>query len=203
MQITKPVSYTAESDDENPDEDESNIDFAATHPAQFYILDGALVEDGKDDFWNPLAELLPHDIRVGGPRHAAAFVDEIAHAIKNRGDADNAPPIFLIIDNLGRFRDLRKSDDDYSFSADKNKKSTPARHFVDILKNGPAVGVHDLVRHKQQRGTMDEQSDSARTRNASRVPDERHRFQQPDRLTGRWQARAKPSDLVFGRTRLA
>lgn len=145
LQITKPVSYTADSDDENPDDDESSIDFAATHPAQFYILDGALVDDGEDDFWNPLVELLPHDIRVGGPRHAAAFVDEIAHAIKDRGNADNAPPIFLIIDNLGRFRDLRKSDDDYSFSADKNKKATPARHFVDILKNGPAVGVHSLI----------------------------------------------------------
>jgi DNA segregation ATPase FtsK/SpoIIIE, S-DNA-T family len=140
MDITSP---TENADSIEGDDDE--IDFSAAHPGQFYILDGALIDDDEEDFWNPLADLLPHDVRVGGPRDTSAFVDEIATAIKDRGDEDKAPPIFLIIDNLGRFRDLRKQDDDYSFSSDKNKKVTPARQFVDILKNGPSVGVHTLI----------------------------------------------------------
>ena len=141
MEITKPIQDGESTDNIAVD---AAVDFAGAPPAQFYILDGALIDDDEEEFWNPLVKLLPHDNRIGGPRDTSSFIEEISSVIQDRGQAENQPPIFLIVDNLGRFRDLRKSDDDYSFSADK-KKSTPARQFVDILKNGPAVGVHTLI----------------------------------------------------------
>jgi hypothetical protein len=50
-----------------------------------------------------------------------------------------------VVDNIGRFRDLRKADDEYNFSADRSKVVSPAKQFVQILKEGPSVGVHALV----------------------------------------------------------
>lgn len=114
-------------------------------PGQFYILDGELADEPDVEFWRPIAESLPHDVRVGGPREAARFVAEISAELKNRGDADLAPPIVIVIDNIGRFRDLRRDEDDYSFSADRGKAASPAKQFVEILKEGPAVGIHTVI----------------------------------------------------------
>ena len=113
--------------------------------AQIYVLDGELADAPTVEFWRGLAGCLPHDIRIGGPGDAAAFVDELTGLVESRGKSSSEPPVFLIVDNLGRFRDLRKSDDDYSFSADRSKATSPAKQFVQILKEGPGVGVHILV----------------------------------------------------------
>ena len=113
--------------------------------AQFYVLDGELADTPDREFWSELASPLPHDIRVGGPRDAARFVSDLAALITARADDDSQPPVFLFIDNLGRFRDIRKSDDEYSFGARREEQETPAQQFVRILKDGPPVGVHCVV----------------------------------------------------------
>ena len=112
--------------------------------AQVYVLDGELAEEPDVEFWSELAEPLPHDIRVGGPREAAEFVSDLAALITARGKDDTQPPVFLFIDNIGRFRDIRKADDDYGFGR-RDEVETPAQQFVRILKDGPAVGVHCVV----------------------------------------------------------
>ncbi len=137
MKIPNP---TAESSEEDPDET-----VASRPPSQFYILDGELADAPMIDFWSSLTTGLPIDIRVGGPSAAASFVGELAAVVESRGKATTQPPMFLVIDNLGRFRDLRKADDDYSFSTDRSKVVSPAKQFVQILKEGPSVGVHTLV----------------------------------------------------------
>jgi S-DNA-T family DNA segregation ATPase FtsK/SpoIIIE len=113
--------------------------------AQFYVLDGELADAPAVEFWSNLAEGLPHDIRIGGPGDAADFVGELAAAVESRGKSTSEPPVFLVVDNLGRFRDLRKADDEYNFTADRSKVASPAKQFVQILKEGPSVGVHVLV----------------------------------------------------------
>lgn len=146
LEAMKSFSF-ADMDVSNPvaNESDSDLPAASVDAAQFYVLDGSLVDDPEELFWQDLSERLPHRIRTGGPRQAKEFVDELATEVRQRSDSDSEPPIFLIIDNLGRFRDLRKDDDDFGFGADRNKATTPARQFVDILKNGPAVGVHTVV----------------------------------------------------------
>ena len=53
------------------------------------------------------------------------------------GSRDDTP-IFVVIFNLGRFRDLKKSDDDMGFSfGGGEKKFSPSKQFTDLLKNGP------------------------------------------------------------------
>ncbi len=54
------------------------------------------------------------------------------------------PPIYLLIYNLGRFRDLRK-EDDYSFGREDDKPATPGKMFTAILRDGPACGIHTVA----------------------------------------------------------
>jgi len=137
MKIPNPVAESSE-----PDVGNASADRPA---AQFYVLDGELADAPSVEFWSSLTEGLPHDIRVGGPTDAAEFVGELAAAVESRGKSTTDPPIFLVVDNLGRFRDLRKADDEYNFSADRSKVVSPSKQFVQILKEGPSVGVHVLV----------------------------------------------------------
>ena len=58
---------------------------------------------------------------------------------------EEAPPIYLVIFNGGRFRDLRRSEDDFSFSVDRDKPPSPDKQWAEILRNGPAWGIHTLV----------------------------------------------------------
>ncbi|HMP06999.1 MAG TPA: hypothetical protein PJ982_11655 [Lacipirellulaceae bacterium] len=52
-----------------------------------------------------------------------------------------------MIHDLAQFRDLRVGEDDFSFSfsGGNGKQPQPDRRFRDILKEGPAVGVHVLL----------------------------------------------------------
>jgi hypothetical protein len=58
---------------------------------------------------------------------------------------ENAPPLYLIIFNGGRFRDLRRGEDDFSFSSDRDKSPSPDKQFGEILRSGPAWGIHTLL----------------------------------------------------------
>jgi len=52
----------------------------------------------------------------------------------------------VLIDDISRFRDLRKSDDDFGFgSYDREKKATPGQLFGAVLRDGPPVGIHFIV----------------------------------------------------------
>lgn len=128
-----------------PEPSESGVSNSPVDCAQFYVLNGSLVDDPEEVFWEQVTGKLPHRVCTGGPRQAAEFIRELAAEIRQRGDSDSEPPVFLIIDNLGRFRDLRKDDDDFGFGSDRSQAATPARQFVDVLKNGPAVGIHTIV----------------------------------------------------------
>ncbi|MBS0195507.1 MAG: cell division protein FtsK [Planctomycetes bacterium] len=79
------------------------------------------------------------------PRSAGATVAQIADelAAREANPANNAPPMFLIIMGLHRFRDIRKSDD-FSFGGDSDKPA-PDKQFARILRDGPAVGIHTIA----------------------------------------------------------
>ena len=54
--------------------------------------------------------------------------------------------IFVLLHGLQRFRDLRKSDDDFSFSMDDDDKPpSPDKLLGDLVREGPALGVHTLA----------------------------------------------------------
>ena len=74
---------------------------------------------------------------------------DIAAEVERRRDeeTDTLAPIYLLIYDIQRFRDLRKGDDDFGFSSSfgEDKPASPSKSFTTILKDGPAVAVHTLV----------------------------------------------------------
>ncbi len=114
---------------------------------RFYVLDGTRPESPEAGTWQRIADALPHKIEVGGLRDTARIINEFAAELARREAAgeEDAPPIYLVIFNGGRFRDLRRGEDDFSFSSDRDKPPSPDKQWAEILRNGPAWGVHTLL----------------------------------------------------------
>ncbi|HVJ66568.1 MAG TPA: hypothetical protein VM510_01220, partial [Caulifigura sp.] len=71
---------------------------------------------------------------------------------RERRDADRDtlhPTACVFVYNLSRFRDLRKSEDDFGFSGGFGSSSaetvSPAKQFSLLLTSGPDLGIHTLV----------------------------------------------------------
>lgn len=117
-------------------------------PPAFRILDGSRPEAPEAGLWPDLARRLPLEITVRLPAEAAAMIQEIAGEVARRQEqgAEEEPPLFLLVFHLSRFRDLRRSDEDFGFSGlGDDRPRAPDKLFAAILRDGPAVGVHALV----------------------------------------------------------
>jgi len=116
---------------------------------RFYFFASSRAEDEASNPWHRLADALPHETRLVSSRGVAEAIGEIAAEVGRRtaGDDDRAAPVYLFITNLARFRDLRRAEDDYGFGRfdDDDKPPSSARQFAEILREGPAVGVHTLI----------------------------------------------------------
>ena len=114
---------------------------------QFIILDGQRPDSPTIGFWNRLAKQLPLPVRIAPVNGCGDIIRELTGEVERRlQEADSgAPPIFLIIYNLARFRELRKSEE-YSFSLDDS--APPAaldKQFTTLLREGPNHGIHTLI----------------------------------------------------------
>jgi hypothetical protein len=106
-----------------------------------------LVGGHDEQAWSDVMEALPVAGRVVRPNGSAEAVRELAAEVRRRADsAEPAPPIALVVHDLGKFRELRRDEDDYGFGGfDRDKPQTAAQALAEVLKDGPAVGVHALV----------------------------------------------------------
>jgi hypothetical protein len=113
---------------------------------RFYILDGQRHESPAAGFWARLAKRLPLQLTVTGAAKMADVIGDLSAEVNRRMEAEDeaSGPIFLILHNLARFRDLRKSDD-YSFSLDDDGAGKPPELFSTILREGPNYGIHTLI----------------------------------------------------------
>jgi S-DNA-T family DNA segregation ATPase FtsK/SpoIIIE len=114
----------------------------------FYILDASRIETqaGQASTWQKLIDQLALNAEVVSPRQSMAVVQRIADEVDRRvaaGDS-SSEPIFLVIDNLAKFRDLKKSDD-FGMSFDDSGSSGADKRLATILREGPAVGVHAII----------------------------------------------------------
>jgi ABC-type multidrug transport system fused ATPase/permease subunit len=115
--------------------------------ATFYVLDGTRPDSPLAGYWQQLADYLPHPFTIAGPRGTAPTLTALAEELTRREEAghDHFPAVYLIIYDLGRFRDLRKAEDDFSFSRSDDKPASPASQFTKLLREGPALGMHVLL----------------------------------------------------------
>ncbi|HWC88962.1 MAG TPA: FtsK/SpoIIIE domain-containing protein, partial [Pirellulales bacterium] len=127
---------------------------AAQHPpaggdtpggARFYVLDGSPPDAPQAGALGRIASMLPHPVEVVGARQVGTMMAELAAESERRqtsGETD-APAIFVLIYDLPRFRELRKAEDDFSFS--REEKANPAKQLVALLREGPPLGIHVLT----------------------------------------------------------
>ena len=137
----------------------SAISIAAQHPpagpqcCRIYLLDGSPVDSSLNGKLGALARALPHPVKNVTWRDLGAMYTELTEEIARRQSdasaAEDQVPVFIFIYDIQRFRDLRKSDDDFGFSSrsydDEPKAEPPAKMFVNVLRDGPPVGVHTVV----------------------------------------------------------
>jgi len=116
--------------------------------ARFYICDGTPADAARAGYLAKLAQFLPHSIRAGSWRELPAMMTEIAEELERRQKQHDTewPSIYVLINGLHRFRELRKADDDFGYSSRKgDEPANPAKQLADILKEGAGLGIHTLL----------------------------------------------------------
>ena len=117
--------------------------------ARFYVFDGSAADSPNLGVLNRLADVIPHPFKMANYRDFGPLMYELNDELARRQADENAefPSIYLTLFDLGRFRDLRKSDDDFGFSSrsSEDEKPKPAKILTDILREGPNFGIHVIA----------------------------------------------------------
>jgi DNA segregation ATPase FtsK/SpoIIIE, S-DNA-T family len=114
----------------------------------FYVFDSTPQDAPQSDFWPKLAGTDPEGVRLVRREELASTLAEIAAEIERRQKKHEATesPLYLFVYGLQRFRELRKAEDDFSFSRRGEEAApNPAKQFSTIVREGPGVGIHTLV----------------------------------------------------------
>ncbi|MGD9646604.1 MAG: FtsK/SpoIIIE domain-containing protein, partial [Pirellulales bacterium] len=114
---------------------------------KFVILDGGPADGPQQAPLRALAQGLPHEVRVASAADGSAVVAELhAELERRRNTSGDAPPVFLVVYDLPRLRELRRQEEEFSFSRrGETDEPKPDRQFADLLRDGPALGMHALV----------------------------------------------------------
>ena len=123
---------------------------AAQHDpkTRFLILDGTLEDDANAGFLGQVAGVLPHSVEFAERSRVGEYLAEVGALVtaRQKGEQADRTPRYLIIHGLHRFRDLRKSEDDFGFGKrGAERVVSAAEHFTNILREGPPNGVHVLL----------------------------------------------------------
>jgi hypothetical protein len=112
------------------------------HGARFFLLDGTPEDSPNSGALGRVAAALPHAATVGGWREVPEILALVAGEVQRRQESKtDGPELFLFIHDLPRFRDLRRREDDFSFSR-REEEASPADHIDLILREGSILGVH-------------------------------------------------------------
>jgi hypothetical protein len=126
------------------------VSLAAHHNRQsvkFIILDGTPADSPQSGMLERLADALSYDINLVDWRGVGEGINEMAAETQRRYQNDilDAECIYFLIFGLHRYRILRRNEDDFGFSMDKESKPQPDKQLAEILREGPSVGIHTLV----------------------------------------------------------
>lgn len=129
----------------------SNAAEGSVHPhdsslGRFFILDGCRPEDTNVQqvlSWLPESKA---NVRLASARDAEITLSELNEELERRnGDPTTMhPAIYLVILNLSRFRELRRSED-FSFGASDGDAMKPDAVLAKLLSDGPPLGIHVCI----------------------------------------------------------
>lgn len=113
----------------------------------FTVLDGTPDDATDADYLANLAGKVPGVFappRAGLPAAIADLATEMDR--RHKGESSDRTPRFLFVFGAHRFRELRKTEDDYSFGRrSAEREPTPSERFAALLRDGPPVGIHLVV----------------------------------------------------------
>ncbi|MEE3370331.1 MAG: FtsK/SpoIIIE domain-containing protein [Planctomycetota bacterium] len=121
-------------------------DSVAEVPA-FYVFDGTPPGEAHSEAWAEFAAHLPVVSRIVTPQETRETIAELDHLAQHRMANPNAQaaPVYIILFDLARFRDLRK-EESYSFSSfDEDDSPATDKQFAQLLREGPSQGIHCLI----------------------------------------------------------
>ena len=113
--------------------------------ARFVVMEPAIAEEKPEIMLARLAEHLPHEFQSAGRLGVADALAALAAEVTRRLDEQvlDGEAVFLVIRDLGRFRELRKAEGDFGFGGfGEEKKASPADNLLKVLRDGPPVGIH-------------------------------------------------------------
>jgi hypothetical protein len=111
--------------------------------AHFFVLDGTPEDHPFAGSFERLAAALPHGVQVGGWRDTGRILTEVGEEVRRRQEeGGDGPEIFVFIHDLARFRDLRRREDEFSFSRRDDEGASPVDQLDTILREGAGLGVH-------------------------------------------------------------
>lgn len=109
------------------------------------LLDGTPADDPAANYFKELTANIP-GVKFAGPRDADELLRKLSAELKHRhGSQITEQPVLLAVYALHRFRDLRKSDDDYGFGRRDSDEMKPHERFAELLRDGPTAGIHSAV----------------------------------------------------------
>ncbi len=116
--------------------------------AQFTLLDGTPSDIAHSQLLGDIASEMTNTPTTVGVREVEGAMQKLNEELRKRLESGvgDSPTVYLVINAMHRFRDLRRNEDDYGFSmGDEEKKKTPAQVLAELLKEGPTLGMHVIV----------------------------------------------------------
>jgi DNA segregation ATPase FtsK/SpoIIIE-like protein len=110
------------------------------------IMDGSSSGSEAQQQFALLAQLRPQQVQhVDGRQAKGVLLDSIKEMVaRQMGSGPGEKPArFLVLFGLQWLRDLRRGDDDFSFSA--SKADDPNSQLASILREGPPLGLHTIA----------------------------------------------------------
>ena len=127
----------------------SLIALAAQHPperAQFYFFHSAAPGTADAAFLEDLLPRLSHPVTLVRAPEVPAAMTALNEELQRRNSegATDAPPVFVLVHGLHKFKKLRHEDDmDFSFgSSDEDSGPKPGALFSTLITEGAALGMH-------------------------------------------------------------
>jgi DNA segregation ATPase FtsK/SpoIIIE-like protein len=111
------------------------------------LLDGTPGDSPHATVLKEVAETIGCAASIVGIREVEQAMQDLYAQLQQRmtdGAAD-LPTVFLVINALHRFRDLRRNEDDFGFSTDEDKQKTPSQILAELIKEGPPLGMHVII----------------------------------------------------------
>ncbi len=114
--------------------------------ARFVVLDGTPADSPHAGYLARLGGALPHETQVVEWRDSVEAIGQIHAELSRRMESGrgDGPSVFVLINGIQRFRQLRRAEDEFSFSSGEDKPS-PGKQLTELLREGPPCGIHLVV----------------------------------------------------------